>query len=57
VAPIILTAQQKLDAFAKAGADIKFLFGKEDIAEEVQAVFFHVGVTSISRFATFCQGP
>jgi len=52
---IALTRQEQQDALAKAGADIKFLFGKEEIKEEVQAVFYHVGITSIARFAAFAK--
>ena len=39
----------------RAGADLKFLFGKEDVDEDHQAVFYHVGVTSVARFASFAK--
>ena len=53
--PVVLTAQERSDALARAGADLRFLFGKEDIHEDIQAVFFHVGITSVARFASFAK--
>ena len=53
--PVVLSAQEKVDALARAGADLKFLFGKEDILEDHQAIFFHVGITSVARFASFAK--
>lgn len=55
MAPIVLTAQEATDAMAAAGADIKFLFSKEEIPETFQAIFFHVGVKSVARFASFVK--
>jgi hypothetical protein len=55
MAPIVLTPQEKSDALAKAGSDLKFLFGKEDINEDYQAIFYHVGITSVARFASFAK--
>ena len=55
MAPLVISQQEKLEALAKAGADIKFLFGKEDIPEATQAIFYHVGITSVARFASFAK--
>ncbi len=55
MAPIVLTAQEATDAMTAAGADIKFLFSKEEIPEAFQAIFFHVGVKSVARFASFVK--
>ena len=55
MAPLVTSQQEQLEALAKAGADIKFLFGKEDIPEAIQAIFYHVGITSVARFASFAK--
>jgi len=55
MAPVVLSPQEKSDALAKAGSDLKFLFGKEDIDEDYQAIFYHVGITSVARFASFAK--
>ena len=52
---VVLTAQEKIDAHARAGADLKFLFGKESILEDHQAVFYHFGITSVALFASFAK--
>ena len=53
--PVVLTAQEKVDAHARAGADLKFLFGKENISEDHQAVFYHFSITSVALFASFAK--
>ena len=53
VAP--LTEEEKVQAAKAAGADLRFLFAKEGLKEELQLKLFHVGVTSVSRLAAFAE--
>ena len=48
-----LSAQQKIDVKEAASTDLSYLFAKEGVSEEVQLLFFHVGVTTPAKFATF----
>ena len=53
VAP--LTEEEKVQADKAAGADLRFLFAKEGLKEELQLKLFHMGVTSVSRLAAFAE--
>ena len=53
--PLVLTADEKRLALESGGADLKFLLGKEEIDEEAQAILYHVGVKTVSRFASFAK--
>ena len=53
--PVVLTAEERAAALQKCGADLAFLFGKYEVHEDVQAVFAHVGVTTVQKFATIAK--
>ena len=53
--PIVLTADEQRAAMEAGSSELKFLFGQEQISEQLQAKFFHIGVISVSRFATLVQ--
>ena len=53
MAPIVLSAEEAGDALDKGGADIRYLFGSEQVDLDIQRIFFYVGVTTISKFASF----
>ena len=53
--PVALTADEKAAALRRCGADLAFLFGKYEVGEDTQAVFAHVGVTTVQKFATIAK--
>ena len=52
---INLTPQEEADALLKGSSDIKFLFARESIDQSLQAKFFHVGITTMARFAAVAK--
>ena len=52
---IVLTAEEKAAALQRAGADLKYLLDRQEIAETNQAILYHVGVTSIEKFANLAR--
>ena len=55
MAPIELTILQQEAAMAKGSSDLKYLFARENIEENIQAVFFHIGIVTTSNFASFAE--
>ena len=55
MAPPVLSDDEKKAAMAKGGADLKYLFGRNDVSKEVQAIWFHVGVTTLEKFANIAK--
>ena len=53
--PVVLTPAEKAAALERCGADLAFLFGKYEVDTDVQAVFAHVGVTTVQKFATIAK--
>ena len=53
--PIRLTAQEETDALLLGSSDIKFLFARETVEQPLQAKFFHVGITTMARFAAVAR--
>lgn len=53
--PIVLTEEEKTVALAKAGSDLRFLLTKEEVDTDLQAILYHVGVTTVSRFAALAE--
>ena len=51
----MLSDDEKKAAMAKGGADLKYLFGRNDVSKEVQAIWFHVGVTTLEKFANIAK--
>ena len=55
MAPIVLTPAEKISATELGGADIKFLFEKQEVDLDTQAIFYHIGVRTISKLASFAD--
>ena len=55
MAPIVLTADEQATAMEQGSSELKFLFGKENIAVAHQAILFSVGVTTVAKFASLCK--
>ena len=55
MAPIGLTAGEHTAAMEKGGADIRYMFGKEEVPATLQGIFYHIGITSISKLASFAS--
>jgi hypothetical protein len=51
--PISITPEEAADAMKLGTSELKFPLSREDIQEDVQAKLFHVGIVSVSKFATF----
>ena len=49
---IVLSDEQKVAARAGASTELAFLFSRQEVTEENQLLFYHIGVTSIDKFAT-----
>ena len=55
MAPIVLSAAEREAALLKPGSDIQFLFEKQEVPEDIQAIFYHVGITTIQKLASFAD--
>ena len=53
--PIVLTQEQKEEALKKGNADLKFLMERNEVPQEVSAMWFHAGVTSLEKFASIAK--
>ena len=53
--PITLSAAEEVAAEERGGTDLKFLFGRETVARLVQLKFFHIGICSVQKFASFAE--
>ena len=52
MAPLVLTADEALEAMEKGSSELRYLVQKESISVDVQAKIFHSGVYSVSMFAS-----
>ena len=52
---IRINAIEMAAALERGSSDLKFLMAREEIAEEIQAKFYHVGITSMAKFATIAE--
>ena len=55
VIAMALNAQQVIDAFNSADADLKFLMAKFKVDEAFQGLLFHAGITSSAAFAAMAD--
>ena len=53
--PLVLSAVEQADALSKGSSDLVYLFGREEIPPEVQALFFHIGITTNAKLASFAS--
>jgi hypothetical protein len=51
--PLTLTPQEQAKALLSGSSDLAYLFGREGIPDSTQALFFHVGVTTNAKLASF----
>lgn len=52
---IVLTDAEEAEALAKGGADLKFLFQRNDVDTSTMAKWFHAGVRSLEKFANIAK--
>jgi len=50
-----LTPDQKAAAMKAAASDLAFLFDRKQVPEDVQAVFYHIGVTTVEAFSVLVK--
>ena len=53
---VVLDADQEEAALKKGGADLQFLLAKQEVTKKSQAVLYHVGVTTVEKFANLASG-
>ena len=53
--PIVLNPQQSAIALASGSSEIKYLLAREGVSADIQAVFFHVGATTLAKFAVLMR--
>ena len=53
--PLVLNAAEITAALEVGGSDLKFLFEKNEVDNELQFMFFHSKITSIARFTGFVK--
>ena len=46
---------EKATAMERGSSDLKYLFARENIPEDTQAAFFHIGILTTSNFASFAE--
>ena len=49
------TAEQEAAALPKGGADLKFLLERNDVPSKVMALWFHIGVVTMEKFANIAK--
>lgn len=52
-----LTADERTAAMAKGSSELKFLLAREEVPEDLQAKFFHVGICTLAKFASIADTP
>ena len=52
---LVLTGVEQKDALEKGSSDLCFLFQKNEVDEQLQALFFHSGVTTVARLAALAK--
>ena len=55
MAPLQLSAQDITEALGKGSSDLRFLFEKNDVDNELQACFFHSKITTMAQFAALVE--
>ena len=53
--PIVLTADEQTTALERGGADLRYAMDSEEVPSAVQAIFYHLGVTTIPKLASFAE--
>lgn len=53
--PLVLTEAERAAALAKGSSDLRFLFERNDVAEDIMAMWFHSGVTTLEKFANIAK--
>ena len=52
---LVLTADQEKDADQAAGTDLRYLFDRQEVTKANQLLFYHHGVTTVEKFASFSK--
>ena len=53
---INLTVDERAAAMKAASSELRFLLDKEEISEDLQAKLYHIGITTLARFAAMASG-
>eukprot|EP00435_Cladocopium_sp_Y103_P046025 s1206_g13.t1 len=53
--PLVLTEAEQEAALPKGGADLKFLFERNEVPAAIMAKWFHIGVVTIEKFANIAK--
>lgn len=53
--PLALTLQEVADALELGNSDLKFLFTKNEVDDEMQAMFYHSKVNTVARFTAIVK--
>ena len=53
--PLVLTAEQEEEALKKGGSDLRFLLERNEVDRATTAKWFHIGVTSMEKFANMAK--
>ena len=51
--PVVLTPEDEQAALKKADSSLRFIMDKNDVPVSLQAKFYHIGVDTVAKFATF----
>lgn len=52
MAPIILTADEEVEAAKNGSSELKFLLDKEGVSHSLQCKLYHVGIWTLAKFAS-----
>ena len=53
--PLVLTPDEEIAALMKGASDLVYLCGREEIPSATQALFYHVGITTNAKLASFAS--
>ena len=52
---VVLSADETRAAEEAGGSDLKYLLARQEVAKENQCIFFHIGVTTVEKFANIAK--
>ena len=57
MAPLRLSPDEVKDALPKGSSDLRYLFEKNDVDDELQAMFFHSQINTMAKFSAIASSP
>ena len=55
--PLVLSDDEKAAALKKGSSDLRFLFSRNEVNEDVVAKWLHAGVVTLEKFANIAKSP